>query len=182
LNGPYLAERTIPDYPWLTTNIAQQKGRRGEMLARLGELRQHAIVRRGWPDHVAEGIQRIWREREWFYRTLCQLPRVFQHGDAGRRNLMSRTGQNGETETVAIDWGMSGVGAVGEEIAPTVCAPVFWFQGVTPAQLPELEEKVLDGYLQGLQQAGWVGDPRLARLGYLCTAALRYGPLILSTR
>ena len=93
---------------------------------------------------------------------------------------MSRTGKDGQEETVAIDWGMSGIGAVGSEIAPTVGSTVFWFQGVDAAQLPELEETVLDGYLQGLRQAGWRGDPRLAHLGYLCTVALRYGPLIAS--
>jgi hypothetical protein len=177
LSGLYLTERAAPDFPWLTTRIVQQKESRNRgFFERMDELRQHEIVRRGWPDDVAAGIQRIWRERERFYRCLDGLPRVFQHADAGRRNLMSRTGPDGEPETVAIDWGVAGVGALGEEIAPTVLLPVEWFLDVAPAQLPELDKVVFEGFLQGLREAGWRGDPRLPRLGYLCIVALLFGP------
>jgi len=178
-NGTYLSTRTIPDYPWLSVDIAQQRERnKGEVFAKFDELRQHPIVRRGWPDDVANGIIGIWHERERFYRALRQLPPVLQHGDAGRRNLMALTGKDGEPKTLAIDWGYFGVGAVGEEIAATVVSASIWFQGVVPEQLPALESIVLDGYLDGLRQAGWHGDPQLARLGYLCSVALRYGPMI----
>jgi hypothetical protein len=178
-NGFYLTQPAIPDYPWLTVGMIEQRAQiAADRLANLDELRQHPLVRRGWPDDVAQGILRIWQEREQFFRALRRLPPTLLHGDADRRNLMSRTGKKGEAETVAIDWGYVGVGAIGEEIAPTVVSTVFWFRGVTAAQLPELEEIVLDGYLQGLRQAGWRGDPQLARLGYLCAVALRYGPMI----
>jgi len=178
-NGSYLSARALPDYPWLSVEIAQQRERKnGELFAQFDELRQHPVVRRGWPDEVADGILRIWQEREQFYRILRQLPQVFQHGDAGRRNLMAVTGKNGASKTFAIDWGYAGVGAVGEEIAATVISPAIWYQGVTPEQLPELEAIVLDGYIAGLRQAGWHGDGQLARLGYLCSVALRYGPMI----
>jgi hypothetical protein len=180
-HGAYLVDRPVPDYPWLTVEMIEQRGRRQtDHLAHLDELRQHPIVRRGWPDDVAQGILRIWQEREPFFRALRSLPPVLQHGDAGRQNLMSRTGAKGEPETVAIDWGYVGVGALGEEIAATVVSAVIWFRGVTAAQLPELEGIVLDGYLRGLRQAGWRGDPQQVRLGYLCTVALRYGPTLLS--
>ncbi len=46
---------------------------------------------------------------------------------------------------------------------------------MAPAQLPELGEIVFDGFLRGLRDAGWRGDPRLSRLGYLCAVALRFG-------
>jgi hypothetical protein len=178
-NGLSLTRQPIPDYPWLTVDIQQQRERYGrDFFSNLEQRRQHPIVRAGWPDDVAEGILRIWQEREIFYRTLNQLPRVFQHGDAVRRNLMSRTRKDGQVETVAIDWGYTGVGALGEEIASTLVSAPLWFLGVTPDQLPEMQEVIFDGYLEGLQQAGWRGDANLARLGYLCTIALRYGPMI----
>ncbi|HRJ40972.1 MAG: phosphotransferase [Caldilineaceae bacterium] len=175
-NGHYLTQRPIPDYPWFTIDINRQREQKNrKSLARLDELRQQPIVRRGWPDDVTEGILRIAQERELFFQALDRLPRVLRHADAGRRNLLSRRGKEGQTETVAIDWGYAGIGAVGSEIAPTVVSSALWFQGVTPEQLPELEEIVFTGYLQGLRQAGWEGDARLARLGYLCTVALRFG-------
>jgi hypothetical protein len=180
-SGACLVNRTIPDYPWLTADLLEQRAQRWvSVYANLDELRQHSIVRRGWPDDVAQGLLRIWQEREQFFRRLHSLPPVLQHGDAGRKNLMSRTSTKGEMETVAIDWGYFGVGALGEEIAATVVCPVIWFNGMTAAQLPELEEIILDGYLHGLRQAGWRGDPRLVRLGYLCAVALRYGPTMAS--
>ncbi len=178
-NGLSLTRQPIPDYPWFTVDIQRQRERaNGDFFSNLEQRRQHPIVRAGWPDDVAEGILRIWQERELFYRMLDQLPRVLQHGDAVRRNLMSRTSKNGQVETVAIDWGYAGVGALGEEIASTLVSAPTWFQGVTPDQLPEMQEVIFDGYLEGLQQAGWRGDPNLARLGLLCTVALRYGPMI----
>lgn len=175
-NGLYLTQRPIPDHPWLTANIDRQREQKNRMsLSRLNDLRQQPIVRRGWPDDVIEGILRISLERELFFQALDRLPRVLRHADAGRRNLMSRRGKGGQTETVAIDWGYAGIGAVGSEIAPTVVSSALWFQGVTPEQLPELEEIVFAGYLQGLRHSGWEGDPRVVRLGYLCTVALRFG-------
>ena len=54
----------------------------------------------------------------------------------------------------------------------------FGFRVLPPEQLPALEAVVLDGYIEGLRQAGWQGDPELVRLGYLCSVALRYGPNI----
>jgi hypothetical protein len=178
-NGLSLTTQPLPTYPWFTVDIQRQRERtNGGFFSNLEQRLQHPIVRAGWPDDVAEGILRIWQERELFYQMLDQLPRVLQHGDAVRRNLMSRTSKNGQLETVAIDWGYAGVGALGEEIASTLVSAPTWFQGVTPAQLPEMQEIIFDGYLEGLQQAGWRGDPNLALLGYLCTVALRYGPMI----
>ena len=38
-----------------------------------------------------------------------------------------------------------------------------------------LDEAVFRGYLTGLEEAGWRGDPRVARLGYTAACALRWG-------
>lgn len=164
------------DYPWLSVEIARQAERNGELFARFDELRQHPIVRRGWPDDVAHGICRIWEEREQFYQVLRDLPQVLQHGDATRRNLMALPGNADDPHTGAIDWGFIGVGAVGEDLVGTVVSMAIWFPYFTPDQLPALESIVLDGYIDGLRQTGWRGDPQLVRLGYLCSVALRRGP------
>jgi hypothetical protein len=39
-----------------------------------------------------------------------------------------------------------------------------------------LTEQCLDGYAEGLADAGWRGDPHLARIGFGVATALRYGP------
>jgi hypothetical protein len=38
-----------------------------------------------------------------------------------------------------------------------------------------LDETIFTSYLQGLRQAGWNGDERLARLGFASACALRWG-------
>jgi hypothetical protein len=140
---------------------------------KLNEMRQHPIVQRGWPEDVAEGILAIWQEREDFFQVAQQVPQVFQHGDYSRKNIFARHGKNGEPETVAIDWGYAGIGSIGEDLACLVVASALWFY--TPsAQLAELGEIAFTGYVQGLRDAGWRGDARQARLGYMAAAALRF--------
>ena len=51
-------------------------------------------------------------------------------------------------------------------------ASIGFFE-VDLAQANELEEIIFDSYLEGLDDAGWQGDPRQVRLGY-SAASLRY--------
>jgi hypothetical protein len=56
-----------------------------------------------------------------------------------------------------------------------VTQPVYWFNGVRPEQVWELDQIAFDGYLQGLHEGGWRGDAALARLGYTLAVTLRIG-------
>lgn len=47
------------------------------------------------------------------------------------------------------------------------------FFDVDPADLPALDEALFAGYLAGLREAGWRGDPRQARFAHTAHAALR---------
>ena len=60
---------------------------------------------------------------------------------------------------------------------PLVLSSVLWF-GVSPSQFGELDQLAFEGYLQGLHDAGWHGDPRAVRLGYLAIAALQFSFLL----
>jgi hypothetical protein len=44
---------------------------------------------------------------------------------------------------------------------------------ITADQMPRLEQVVFDGYLRGLQAAGWDDDPRLIQLG-MWSSAVKY--------
>jgi hypothetical protein len=179
LGGAYLAQFPLPDWPWLTRGLVRQ---RVPMFAgtwdSLPRLLDHPIMRRGFPGAVADGMLRLWAERETFLSALDRLPTTLQHGDAGRKNLYAIKGGDGAEATLAIDWGFLGVGVVGEELAPIVLSALIWFNGVEPEQLPELDGLAFAGYLQGLRDAGWSGEAQAARLGYAATLALRFGLLI----
>jgi hypothetical protein len=73
---------------------------------------------------------------------------------------------------VAIDWAYAGIGALGEDLMGLL--RVFNQEG-TPGFHRALDEVLFAGYLDGLGDAGWEGDPRLARLGFTTAVAMRYG-------
>jgi hypothetical protein len=175
LNGAYLSGRPLPAVPWLSAGVARAIAERfGRGIERLPELAGHPLVRRQWPDPgMAERIARLWRERERFFRALAGLPQTLGHLDLFRRNVFVGRAPEGRDETVAVDWAFLGTAAVGEEIAPLVCASTA-HADADPARVRELGELSFAGYLTGLREARWHGDARLARLGYTA-GVIRYG-------
>ncbi len=107
-----------------------------------------------------------------FIADLARLPQTLCHHDTARSNLIARRRDDGATDIVAIDWESTRPGAVGAEIATLVSANLR--KGDFPAdRAAELDTAVVEAYLAGLRDAGWSGDPRMARLGYAMSLALR---------
>jgi hypothetical protein len=65
---------------------------------------------------------RLRAEHETSLSALDRLPTTLQHGDAGRKNLCAIRGTDGEDMTVALEWGLLGVGVAGEEVADRFAA------------------------------------------------------------
>jgi hypothetical protein len=78
---------------------------------------------------------------------------------------------HGTVETVAIDWAYIGFGRIGED-AGILMSNGLELLDVAGSQAKALDENVFSGYLDGLHDAGWQGDARLARLGYAVPASL----------
>lgn len=189
LGGVYLGGRSLPDHPWLLRSLLRERSdRNAPFWASLDQLRDHPRLQRGWPGDLADRASRLFDERHAFLDLLDRLPQTLQHGDAGRRNLRDGRLPDGpatgaapasDPQTVAIDWGYTGVGPVGQEVAPLVVASAFWAgMGVDVADLPTLDRACFDAYVVGLQDSGWRGDRDVARLGYTVSVALRFGPLL----
>jgi hypothetical protein len=172
-NGAYLADRPLPRARWLEgARLRAWLDRHGPLVARIAAAPDNPAVRRWWPRPVVDAIQRLWTERDAFCAALDRLPRAFGHGDAIRRNLLARHGSDGSEETVAIDWEHAGHYAYGEEVGQTLSVASAFFD-VATADLPALDEALFAGYLAGLREAGWRGDPRPVRFAYAAHAALR---------
>lgn len=172
-NGAYLAGRPLPQAPWLGGQRlrAWLEGHHA-LVARIAAAPDNAAVRQWWPRPVVEAVLRLWGERDAFCRALERLPQTFGHGDAIRRNLFARRGTGGTEETVAIDWEYAGYYAPGEEVGQTLSVASAFYD-VDPTALPALDEALFAGYLAGLREAGWRGDPRHVRFAYVAHAALR---------
>jgi hypothetical protein len=173
-NGAYLAGRPLPDAPWLGRALRRaQAAEAAPGVAHLAALRGHPLVRAGWPDGLDEAVLRFWEEdRPRFLDALDRLPQTLQHGDPAAPNLFARPvpGGRGE-ETVAIDWAWLSVTAVGEDLA---CLMNYLPGRAAGGDPDPFARRLVAAYEAGLRDAGWRGDPRLVRLGYALSTALRY--------
>ena len=75
---------------------------------------------------------------------------------------------------MTVDWAFAGIGAVGEELASLVQGTLC-FSKVNIAEARKFGKVVFEGYLAGLDDAGWRGDPRLVRIGYTVGSILTFG-------
>jgi hypothetical protein len=173
-NGAYLGDRPLPSWPWLSSGwwrkyIAES----APAIPLIRNSLDHPLVRREWPGDASDRLSCLWEERDVFLDALDRLPQTICHFDLFRRNLFAQKPAGGGYHTVVIDWAFAGHGAIGEELVPLILANIG-FQEVDLAQAQELEDIVFEGYLEGLSNAGWQGDPLQVRLGY-AAASLRYG-------
>jgi hypothetical protein len=175
-SGRSLVAGPLPDAPWL--NRATLRGRAdGNAAFWSGQapVRDEALRDRLFPADLFARALRVWDERHHLLDALDRLPQALAHGDADRRNLFARRGAGGADETVAIDWAWLGVVPLGTDLVNLVAASALWFQA-DPHDLPALADACLAGFADGLADAGWRGDARLARVGFALGTALRFGP------
>lgn len=172
-NGSYLTRTPLPDWPWLSRDwLRKTVELTAPALHKLHENRDHPLVRRWLNAALQAETLALWEERERFLTLLDQLPQTLCHFDAFRRNLFTSSDSAGATRLVAIDWAFTGQGALGVEINCLTVIGIAFFD-VELAQAQALDEIVFAGYLAGLEDVGWRGDPRQVRLAYTA-AAIRY--------
>ena len=175
LNGAYLVGCPLPTEPWLSRGwLREVVAGYAPLIAQLRSLLDHPRLPYAFPGSSADDLLRLWENREVLLGALDRLPKTFGHLDAAPSNLFARRDANGEEQTVMIDWQGAGVAELGHELAPPVFFVLDWAR-VDRTEAGELDECAFDGYLRGLQDAGWQGDPRTVRLGYAASLALRFG-------
>jgi hypothetical protein len=181
LNGAYLVRGPLPAVPWLNRDDARLCIERAEPhgLRRIADPAtwQHPLIRAAFPSPVAEPLLQLWAERESFLAALKRLPQTLCHFDPlVPFNLFARRRADGTEETVAIDWGAAGVGAVGEDLAHFVETSFAVPPGPREkwAGAHDLRRRALEAYLAGLRAAGWCPpDPGLVRAAYTIAAVVQ---------
>ena len=180
-NGAYLTGHPLPSMPWLSQNwlrgwlsYYEASGREILELIRDQHFWEQPLLRSAFPHPITDSVLRLWESHDTLLATLDGLPQTFCHLDAYRPNLFIRRDAQGANQTVAVDWVFTGIASVGEEIANLLAASLIWFE-YDAAEARSLDEAVFSGYLKGLRDAGWQGNPRLVRLAYTAACALRWG-------
>ena len=130
-------------------------------------------MRRAYPVPVRAQVLRLRGLAGPLLDALDRLPQALSHQDAYSRNLLSRRAGAGEAETVAVDWAFVGPAALGAEAGQLVAASALYLD-VRSGDHARLAELVFQGYLDGLADAGWAGDWRRVRLGYLGALLARW--------
>ena len=180
-NGAYLVGTPLPMRPWLSRHWVQgwlahyeQDCQDTLRLVRDEDFWEQPLLKSAFPKSITDDVLRLWDSHEVLLAALERLPQTFCHMDAYRPNLFIRRDAQAMEQTVAIDWVFTGIGAVGEEIANLLAASLIWLEH-DAAAAKGLDEAVFSGYLDGLREAGWKEDSRLARLGYAAACGLRWG-------
>ena len=157
--------------PWLTKGILRDWV--GDTAPEFPpNILAHPFVSRVWPNDIYEWMLHVWSKHETWIDNIERQPQTFAHLDAFRRNLFSRRDKQNNLQTVMIDWAFAGSAAAGEEIAPLVAASLNFLE-FDSAQTKSLDQVVFEGYLEGLREAGWRGDPRAVRSTYAAASILR---------
>ena len=175
-NGAYLAGQPLPaPQPWMSWGRTRQwVDFTRPYVERSAQWADTAIGRR-WLGRVGLArVHQLWSQTDRLLQAFERLPVCYCHHDAFCRNLLHRTNKAGGPETVAIDWALTGYGRLGEEVGVTI-AVALEFLDVAIDQARELDQAVFTAYLEGLHDAGWRGDARLARLGCTTNALIVTG-------
>jgi hypothetical protein len=169
-NGACLTNQPMPAEPWLI----QHHHHSWYHQANPEQDFQFALNRQYIVGDIGTRYEQLWAERKRFYRVLETLPQVFSHFDSQRRNLFIRKSHDEQDELVLIDWAFCGLGPLGGELYALVTSSATLFEW-PPSKLAELDLAVFGKYLSGLNEAGWSGDEKSVRLGYVAWVAVWWG-------
>ena len=170
-NGAYLVDRPLPAWSWLSSNwLRHYIEQSAPVIEPLRNTLALPWARRWLQEEDSDQFFCLWAERELYLDALDRLPQTICHFDIFRRNLFARRTVDGDDQTVVIDWAFVGRGPIGADLNPLVWMGIA-LAGVGLDELQELEGIVFEGYLEGLREAGWQGDPQQVRLGYTAAGA-----------
>lgn len=169
-NGAYLCGAPLPDEPWLT----RKHYRSWYSETNPEQDFQFVLNQKYIFGDTRNRYERLWADREIFYRVLETLPQIFSHFDSQRRNLFIRKVSDERDELVLVDWAVCGFGPLGAELFSLIgmsAALLEW----SPSEVVQLDQTAFGSYLQGLSEAGWSGNADAIRLAYTAWITVWFG-------
>jgi hypothetical protein len=169
LNGTYISRRELPSYPW----FSQQRIRQWLNLVPWRDFPwDHPKVQQQFPFSEGNSFRRMLEDHERFLTRLDQLPKTISHGDTYPSNFKSRRMYRGHEQTIALDWALTGIEPIGDDLGQLVYGTWINLKGF---KLQDISETLFASYMNGLQDKYCQVDPDLVRFGFTASAALRVG-------
>jgi Phosphotransferase enzyme family len=177
--GEFLTGSPLPgdgwlSHGWLRDYLVQRDG--DVVLLEDRAAWSSPLVRRWLPEELARPLRDLRADQDLFLSVLDRVPATLCHLDLHSANLF---GSN--DITALIDWSFVGSGALGEDPGNLVADSVLDFH-VGPERLDDLYVLMYEGYLAGLQDAGWAGRREIVDLAMSAAIASKYawiGPAML---
>jgi len=166
-NGAFVLAVPPPNEPWL----GRQHYRTWLNWLDLDLHWQFPLLQKHVSVELRARYDRLWAEREEFFRVLETLPQVFCHADAQRRNLAIRRGSGQADELVLLDWALCGLAPLGVEMAMFVFGDIILLEW-QPSASRDLDVTAFGAYVEGLRAAGWSGDLAQVRLAFTAWMAV----------
>jgi hypothetical protein len=168
-NGIYISRRQLPTFPWLS------KQRMRQWLSSIPWQDfpwDHPQAWQVYPNPELDSFRCLLNDHDRFLAKLEQLPKTISHGNTNPVNLISRHSQRKLDQTVAMDWSLAGVEALGDDLGQLVYGT---YLNLRSYRLQDISETLLTSYINGLQDSGCRIDSQLVRFGYVASAAFRVG-------
>jgi hypothetical protein len=162
-------EDALPAWEWLDQASFRQQFRDQHsvtVFAQLAARQNEPFIRRACPPDVTKRLLKLWEQSDTLFAKIDATSRCVCHADCHPKNLFPMGDSTGQTFTIGIDWELVGIGCLGLDIGHLLASPIKWLE-LSLDQAAVLVDAIYEAYLQGLQEAGWVGDEDRVRLSYL---------------
>lgn len=170
-NGSW-PEHRAPDGDWLDTEYVTNRpmsGLRSGWNAPLKDAGASPVVAELAAVSGVTGIENMYYEMAEITESVTAIPRTVCHNDFHSRNAFFRYEATGPV-TYAIDWASVGLGPVGID-GGTLAGGGLGRREEEALLAGEIEKKLFDEYVRGLDDAGFQCNADQTRLGYLCNIA-----------
>jgi hypothetical protein len=170
----------VLEAPWASTGFV-----RGYTMSKIVEYQllesdvvwQQPLIADNWPAGLRAKLVYLYQHWQDLYAILERGPQLPSHLDFWPNNVFVTE----QGEVVPVDWAFFGSGAIAEDVGNFI--PDAVFDGfVGSAELPDMTDRLLRAYSEGLTEGGFVHDRRELQM-MLWASAVKYvwlGPLLLA--
>jgi thiamine kinase-like enzyme len=168
-NGMHASNGSLPTHPWLGKHRLQQWIDTTILWRDFSWDHPHSLQHYGKADN---SFRRLLADHERFFAKLERLPKTICHGDTYPTNFMYRHLPNGKKQTLALDWALTAIAPLGEDLGQLIYGAQTNLKDIDRI---EVDKVLFESYLDGLQDSNCRIDPTLVRFGFAAMSALQVG-------